>query len=110
MGTRRTKRHRDSSRWRPWCRPVPAPPSLFVFGGDGEFLPFLHFSALGLVDPQERGEGVLAEEEQERRVGGLDSGDDRPRSLGGVSGLGAVHGVVFLAALSRGVGVIRDGL
>src|SRR3954453_7305071 len=52
--------------------------------------------------------GVVAEEQHVRGVVGLDGLDECGGGLGGVAGLGAVDGVVLLAALAGGVGVVSD--
>ena len=60
------------------------------------------------IDGADGAQRVRAEQEQRRRLVGLDGGDDRLRGPGGVAGLGAVRGVVLLAALAGGLGVVVD--
>ena len=71
-------------------------------------LPGVDLGAALVENPSNDPERVVAEQEERRRLGGRDRGDDGLRGLVRVAGLGAVDGVVLLASLAGGVGVVGD--
>jgi hypothetical protein len=68
----------------------------------------VQFRALRVCDGGKRAVRVLAENQQRRRRGAFDDGDDRLRCLDRVARLGAVDGVVLLAALAGRLRVVRN--
>ena len=79
-------------------------------GTQTEFPPARQLFALRVEHCLESVACVLAEEEKEGRVFGFHGCDNCLRRSGGVTGLGAVIGVVLLAPASGRVGVVGDGL
>src|SRR4051794_8348989 len=75
---------------------------------EAEVAPLVQFRALRVCDGPKRAVRVLAENQQRRRGGAFDDGDNRLRCLDRVAGLGAVDGVVLLAALACRLRVVRN--
>lgn len=77
-------------------------------GACGEMLPHLDAVEPGLGEPAVGVERIVAQQQERRRLVGLDGGDDGSGCLGRVTRLSAVHGVVFLAAFAGSVGIVID--
>src|SRR3954453_2205640 len=77
-------------------------------GAQAGLLPGGELGELSLDHGPDCAERVCSEHQQSGRLGGLDGGEDRAGGPGRVAGLSTVRGVVLLAALARGLGVVVD--